>query len=120
MGDFQDYLEKAKAHAVDPNAFMQENGEVFRAMSRKERNQRFRARNRSAEAARTKAWKAANPDRVEAQKERRSSRNYHRAFIGVDFEGRDFPGFDEVDTAFLARVEEAREKGLTGAPITRT
>jgi hypothetical protein len=112
MDDFADYLDKARAHAVDPNAFVQEDGKLFRAMTRKERNQRFRAKNRPAEVARTKAWKAANPGKVEAQKERRSSRDYHRPFVAVDFEGRGFPGFDEVDAVFLARVEEARKEGL--------
>jgi hypothetical protein len=109
-----DYLERLNARAIDPNEFIEESGRLIRIARRKESNQRHRAKNRKNEAAGISKWKGQNPDRGQAQGARdsdgtiiaRSSRSTPR---------QDYPGFDEVDSTFMAAVEEARSKGVAGA-----
>ena len=107
-----DYLERLNARDIDPNEFVAESGKLVRAARRREAKQRHRTKNRKNELTRVTTWKGKNPDKVDAQRNREADRNYHRPFIAVDAEGQDFPGFDEVDTTFMATVEEALKAGL--------
>jgi hypothetical protein len=65
--------------------------------NRRRSKQAYKEKNREAVRALNAKWKAANPDKVDAQKSRAADRKYHRPFIGIDAEGQNFPGYDEID-----------------------
>ena len=88
-----------------------------------------RSRAKYNESGNRKQWKLDHPEKVKAQKERSADRNYHRPFVGIDFEGANYSGQDIVHNgsrhpkhrAFLAgaggwkRTNDAVALGRIGA-----
>lgn len=101
--DLAKYFDRLDARAIDPNETIEIDGrsrrviDVYKANQRKRHNKKYRDKDRTAERTRTAARKAANPDKVIAQRGRAADRNYHRPFIGIDAEGQNFPGDDRFD-----------------------
>jgi hypothetical protein len=101
----EDYLAIMDKRAIDPEQRVIIGGKSFRALRRIEVDpkkiyqRRYKEKDRAKHAAKTKQWRADNADKVKAQKSAESNRNYHRPFIPVDCEGRDFPGHDKRDAS---------------------
>jgi hypothetical protein len=51
---------------------------------------------RETERARVTAWRAANREKVRAQKQRARNANYNRPFVAIDSEGQNYPGDDII------------------------
>jgi hypothetical protein len=107
--NIEDYFAILDKRAIDPEQRISVvlNGEtkVFRALHRHEINpqkeceRRYNEKNREARAAKQKQRRADDPDKVRAYRNAENDRNYHRPFMSIDFEGRNFPGRDEHDAS---------------------
>lgn len=101
--EFEAALDRLRDMAADPSEFVIVGDKRVRATNmlalspRLAKDRRYRSKHQQQRVADVKEWKKQNPDLVRAQKDRRSNNDYHRPFIAIDAEGRDFPGHDEVD-----------------------